>query len=32
MPGRVYVFEFENRLPTVGFDGAVVQKVALVVP
>ena len=32
MPGRVYVFDVVNRLPTVGFDGAVVQNVELVVP
>ena len=32
MPGRVYVFAVEKRLPTVGFDGATVQKVELVVP
>ena len=31
MPGRVYVLEVVKRLPTVGFEGAVFQKVELVV-
>ena len=32
VPGRVYVLDVVNRLLTDGFDGAVVQKLELVVP
>ena len=32
VPGRVYVLDVVNRVPTVGFEGAPVQNVVLVVP